>query len=125
MHVELTPDGGPEAVARIAQWLLAYGGVAGQLHAQLAAVKLISRFGEGTYEIKENGKLYKGTECVVHRDDIKEFVMGKEVEMKKGKDPQEIREPKEVKEPKEETKPSTSTAPNRRRARKKSNPWAK
>jgi hypothetical protein len=119
MYVDLTPDGGLEAIDQIGQWLLDYGRISGRLHAQLAAVKIIARFGEGTYEIKNKGKLYKGTECVVHRDDIKEFVMGKEVELKKGK------EPKEVKEVKEDKAPSTGGAPDRRRARKKSNPWAK
>lgn len=120
MYVDLTPDGGLESIDKIGQWLLNYGGVSGRLHAQLAAVKIIARFGEGTYEIKNRGKLYKGTECVVHRDDIKEFVMGKEVELKKGKEPKEIKEDKV-----EEKAPKTSESTDRRRARKKSNPWAK
>ena len=109
------------------QWLEKYSNAPRGL-GRLTARKILAEFGPGIYEIKEKGKLYKGSELVVHRDDIEVFIMGKEVKVKTDKKEDKSDKVVEFKKEdlEEEKAPKTSGAgPDRRRARKKSNPWAK
>lgn len=70
------------AVGGIKQWLLDAGGVTpGQLcdgvdPAWKAAYAILKEHGDGEYEIKEDGSLFKGGDLIVDGGDVKAFAFG-------------------------------------------------
>lgn len=104
-----------QAVGGIKVWLLNSGQVnpnalcKGEDPGWKTAYKLLKEYGEGEYEVKEDGKLFKGDKMVVHNDDVKAFCFDEELSV-------------EIKDEKKEEKPDNkdvSTLTNIRPGKKR------